>query len=156
MCGPKRVIHVHVRQVGEGLRKRRIVGLFFLVEAQILEQDDAAGVGRNHLFGRRTNTIRRKRHRTRQQRGQMIGHRLQAELRCGCAFGSTEMRRQNHRGSGIKRGRNRGHGRPNACVVGDPTLGDGPVEVHAQKHASIRQREVPECLHGIYNPLDAM
>ena len=40
----ERVVDVDVRERRERLRERRVVGFFFGVEPQVLEQDDAARV----------------------------------------------------------------------------------------------------------------
>ncbi len=114
---PERIVDVHVGQARERLGERRIVLLFLRVEAQVLEQDDAAAVGRDHVGRRGPDAVRRERDRPVEQRGQMIGDGLQRELRIGLALGASEVRREDDRGALIERvgdGRQR---RPDPRVV---------------------------------------
>ena len=70
------VIDVDVGQRRELGGKRRVVLFFGGVEPQVLEQDDAAGMGGNHLGSRAADAVGGKRDGPAEQAGQVPGDRL--------------------------------------------------------------------------------
>ena len=73
---------------------------------------------------------------------QMLGDRLQAELRLRLALRPAEMRREDHRRAVIERVGDRRQRRANAGVVGDPAVLDRDVEVDADEHAPAVEAKV--------------
>ncbi len=106
----ERVVHIDVAELRQFLRKRRIVRFLFLMKAQIFQQQHLARRGQHGLhFG--AHAIGRQLHRLAQQFLQFRRHRLHAHLGVRLAFGTPQMRRQNHSRAlfqGILNGRQRG------------------------------------------------
>ncbi len=124
--GAEGVVDVDVGQRGEGLRERRIVGLFFGVVAQILKQQHLAGFElARHLAGHFADAVRRKgdvdgfAQLLVEQLAQADDHRAQRVLGIRLALGAAQMRGEDDLGlvaQGVDDGGQRGH---DAGVVGD-------------------------------------
>ncbi len=95
MRGAERVVHIDVAQRGQLLREAGIVLLFFRVEAQVLEQHDAARTMRcARRIRRRTDAVFGKRDRTAQQLTRSRGNRAETHLRIRLALRTAQMRRE--------------------------------------------------------------
>jgi hypothetical protein len=138
----ERVVHIHIAERRELLGKRRIVGFFFGVKAQVLEQNHAAGVGRDRLLSGRAHTVTGEGHGSSEQFRQMIRDRLECELVIDLALGTAKVRGQNDRRT-LREGV--GDGRQSAThtrVVADHPILDRNVEVDAHKYALAFQHHV--------------
>ena len=152
---PERVVHVQVGEIRELLRERRVVLLLFLVEADVLEHDEVVALGArrgDRLHGRLADAVLGEGHLALQQRRQVIGHRLQAELGARPALRPPEVRREDHRRAVLQRVRDGGQRRPHPRVVLDAPLLDRDVEVDADEDALAGEIEIADgqLRHGRY------
>ena len=97
MRAAERVVHVDVGQRGELLGEGGIVLLLRGVEAQVLEQQHAAGrQRRDRLVGGRPDAVVGERDRRAEEGGERVGDRAQAHVRDALAVGAPEVRHQDH------------------------------------------------------------
>src|SRR5688500_12615166 len=108
MRSPESIVDVNVAKRSQLFRETVVVFFFLRVEAQVLEQRNVAVRQTvNHLLGRLTNTVIRKRNRTPEQLAEMFRNRSQTVLVYTFAFRPAEMRRENHACSAFDRVLNR-------------------------------------------------
>ena len=96
----ERVVDVDVGEFGELPGKRRIVLLLLGVEAQILQEDDAAATAclGDRFLRRLADAVGREHHRVLQQFRHPLRDRLQRVLGVWSALRASEMRAENDRG----------------------------------------------------------
>ena len=154
--GTKGVIHINIAQGGQLSSKifllfghRRLspcrlprigtlgqfdFAFFSRMEPQILKQQNLPGL---QCFGqcldRRANAIRRHRHRTIQQAGQMFRHRCQTEGDIRLPFRAPQVAHQNGRTPSIQDMLNRRQCGTNPRVVVDDAICQGHIEVDAHE-----------------------
>ncbi len=94
------IVHINIRKCGQFLGEGRIVRLFRIVEAQVLQQQHVAVLQLlDRLFRRRADAILGKGDGTVQGLGQRRDQRLQREFRCALALGPAEMRHHDNLGA---------------------------------------------------------
>ena len=113
--GAEGVVHVHVAQLRQLLRKFGIVLLLFRVVAEILEQQHLARLG-HHRLHLRSDAIRRHLHGPAQHLREALCHRLQAHLRIRLALGPAEVAGQHQAGALLERVLDRRQRRLDALV----------------------------------------
>src|ERR1019366_6669421 len=149
MGGAEGIIDVVLGKLGELLGKSFVVLFFFGVEAQVFEQQRLAFFEfERYFFGFRPDTVGAEAHvfSARQffieQHAQTLGHRLQAQLGIGVAFGTAEVRRQDQARAVTQSVLDAGQGFANARVVHDPAVVERDVEVHTHEDAVIVERKI--------------
>ena len=145
------VVDVHIAQLGELLGEGRIVGLLFLVEAQVLQKQRLAGLQlTRHLFGNLAHAVGREGHVLRlveglvEQHAQTPGHGAQTHRLHRLALGPPQVRTEDHLGLVAQRVLQRGQRLADARVVGDDAVLQRNVEVDADEHALIGKVEVAD------------
>src|SRR3954470_7619469 len=107
MRGAERVIHVHIGELGERLRKGRIVLFLACMEAQILEQHDLQRRTVMHTIdrieGRATDAVSCECDWATKQLAEANGDRFQAELGSGLALRAAEVRGEDYGGALVER-----------------------------------------------------
>ncbi len=97
--GRERIVDVDVGERGERARELGVVALLALVEAQVLEHRDVAGLQRgDHLIGLRADAVGCERHGLAEKSGQRLCHGAQRMLRRRTTLGATEVRGHDHLG----------------------------------------------------------
>ena len=141
--GRERIVHVAVGQLRE-LAREAVVVLFLLgVEAEVLQQQQIAGLQRLGVRARRlADAVGRERHRSRQEWREPLGDGLQRVLRIRPALRPAEVGGEHDGGATVEREAQGGHRRPQARVVRHRAALEGDVEVGADEHALARQRQV--------------
>ena len=117
------------------------------MEAEVLEEDDLAGLERGTGgFGRGADTVGQERHRFLEQLGEFVGDRLERELRDDLAVRAAEVAGEDDRGALFEGELDGREGRNDAGVVGDGTSGLvlRDVEVHADEDAFAGEVEVAD------------
>ncbi len=140
------VVHVDVAQRREGLGEARVVGFFLRVEAQVLQQGDAAGLqALRRRFRRRADAVRRETDLLAQDLRNLRHQGLQRHLRVRPALGPAEVGQQQHLralGRKIADGRRRAL---QASRVAHLAAGHRHVEVDAHQHALSGDFRVIKC-----------
>ena len=142
----ERIVHVFFGELGELLRKRRVVLLFLFVKAQVLEQDDAAVAACGFDgFGRRCpNTVGRERHFASEQLLEPRRHRRQAELGSWSTLRPAKMAGEDRQRPLFERVLNGWQRRADAGVVLDDAIFQRDVEVGADEHTFPAQIEISD------------
>ena len=151
MGGAESVVDVVVREAGELLGELGVVGFFFGVEAEVLQQQglalfqlpghllgfgaDAVGA-ESYVFSARQFLV--------QQHAQTLGCRLEAHRGIGFSLGPAEMGDQNQPCSVAESVFDGGEGFADAGVVDDAAIFERDVEVDAHEDAVIVEREVAD------------
>ena len=143
------VVDIHVAQLGELLGEGRIVGLLFLVEAQVLQQQRLPRLQlARHLLGNLADAVGREGHVLRlveelvQQLAQSRGHGAQAHRLHHLALGASQVRAENDLGLVAQRIFDRRQCLADARVVGDGAVLQRNIEVDADEHALVGKVEV--------------
>ena len=157
------VVDVVLGQLRELLGEVLIVGLFLGVEAQVLEQQRLAlfQLG-GDFFGFRANALGTEanvlaaRQLLIEQHAQPLGHRLQAHLGIGLAFGPAQMRSQNQARSMAQSIFDGGQSFADARVVHDAPVFERHVEVNAHEDPVAIERKITngKLGHGWFSPLN--
>ncbi len=118
--GAEGVVHVDVGERGEGLREGRFVLRLLAVEAEILEQQDLAGLQALDRGGDlRADAVARERDGYVQDRGQGLRYRCEGELRVRGILGPAEVGGEHDPRTGGDQALERRKRRPDAAVVAD-------------------------------------
>ena len=125
-----------VAERGKLPRKAFVVGFFFRMKANILEQKHAA-IGERAALGLRlgTDAIRGKFHRRSHEFRKFGRRRPQAVFRIGFAFGAAQVRGQHQTRAAFARQLQSRQGLANARVVGDASAFERHVEINANEYA---------------------
>ena len=132
VSGAERIVHIDVRHGSQLLGESGIVLLLFLVEADVLEKHDLAGLqSRGFGLGVLADDVGSHDDIHAQQLRQPHGHRSQGVFHVELALGTAQVRAGND-GSAIVQQVFQGlDGFPDALVVGDFAVGQRNVEVAA-------------------------
>ena len=143
--GPEGVVDVGVAGRGQGGRERGVVGLFPGVEAQVLEQHDAAGAGPDQRGGHGiADGVGREGHREVEKLRQALADRQQGESGIRSALGAAEMRPHDE-GRPALEGQPQGReGGADARIVVDDAFAERDVEVDADEESPPVELEVAD------------
>jgi hypothetical protein len=138
------VVDVDVAERGESFREGRVVGLFFGVEAEVLEQEGLAGfeVG-GHLAGDDADAVGGEGYvlvvaeDVVEQATKMGDKGSEAHGVDGLALRAAEVRAEDHLGLVAESVLDGGESFANAGVVGDDAVFEGDVEVNADEDALV-------------------
>ena len=126
------VVHVDVGERSELAREGRIVLLLFLVEAEVLEQQQLAVA---KLLGGGADAVRSEGDRAPEQLGQTLRHRPQRELGLRRALRPAQMRGEHHAGAAGQQAPQRAERSTDARVVADAPARERHVQVGAHEDA---------------------
>jgi len=99
MRAAKRVVDVHVAELGHFLREHRVVLLLAAIQAAVLEDDELARLDRDAV-----DPVRAQQHFAAEQFGDPLGHRRKRVFGLGLAFARpAEVRGDHDRGAGLQR-----------------------------------------------------
>ena len=134
MGRPERVVHVGVGELGELPGEPDVVGLLPRMEPEVLEEHDVAGldVAADRL-GPVADDLVEGHHVDAEQLRQAVGDGPEAELVLRLALRPPEMRGDHERGAPVEELAERGDGRADPHVVGDPAALERHVEVGADE-----------------------
>ena len=150
MGGAEGVVDVDLGQGRELIGEGGIVLLLPGMEAEVLEQDDLAGVHvADQLLDLRADAVAGEADRLAEQRDQLLGHRQQGVARIALPLGAPEMGGEDHHGAGAgeladRRDRLPQPGRVDHLLV----LGEGDVEIHPHEDALAFQMVEVEIVQG--------
>ncbi|MNI54737.1 hypothetical protein D3C73_1096480 [compost metagenome] len=134
MRGREGVVDVEVAQFRQLGGEGRVVLLLAFVEADVLEQQYAAGVEiGDHRLGFVAHAVVGEAHGAVQQQLQRLDHGAQAHRRHALALGPVEVGQQHHLGAGFAQAVDGRQGRLQPGVVGDVPVLHRHVEVHANQ-----------------------
>ena len=143
------VVHVVIAKASQLLGEVGIVGLFFRVEAEVLQQQRLAAFQLfGHFFGLYANAVGRKANilaatqNIVNQNAQPLGDRFEAHLGIGLAFGPSQVGSENQTRAMPQRVFDRRQGFANARVVHDTSIVEWDVEVNTHKDALIVERKI--------------
>ena len=157
MGGGERVVDVDNREGGEGAGELGIVGFFFRVKAEVLEEHDVPGLEGGHGRGDlRTDAVRQEGHGTPQQLLEASCHRLEGESRVGLALGSPEVGGKDDARSSLQAALHGGEGSTDARVLPDSSVFEGDVEIHAKEDTLPPEVQVIDAQRGQRYKLLAM
>ena len=141
------VVYVVVRQAGKLLGELGIVGFFFGMEAQILQQQGLALFqSSGHLLGFGADAVGTEadvfsaRQFLVQQHAQAFGRRLEAHRRIGLALGPAKMGDQDQPRPVAQRVFDGGQGFADAGVVDDAAVFERDIEIDPHEDAVIVER----------------
>ena len=141
----KGVVDVEVAQTGERAGKLLVVGFFFGMEAQVLQQQDlVVSESEHHLLDFFSDAIGGKADRSFQQLVQPLDHRPQAQLRFPLPLGTAQMRGQDDAGALLARVLQGGQGSADARIVSHLSIPQGNVEVHPDEQPAAGQLQVAD------------
>ena len=147
MRGAESVVYVIVRQAGKLLGELGVVGFFFGMEAEILQQQGLALFQPSgHLLGFRADAFGTEAHVFSarqlfvQQHAQAFSRGLEAHRRIGFALGPAEMGDQNQPRSVTESVLDGGQGFADASVVDDAAIFERDVEIDPHEDAVIVER----------------
>ena len=136
--GAKRVVHIHIRHLCQLFRELRIVGLLLGVVADVLQQQNVAGLQDFHrLLHLLADAIVHECHGTIDQVGQFLGHRPQRHGGLALAVGTAEVGREDDAGAFLDQQVQGGQGLPDAGEVVD----DHPAILLFHRHVVIDAHE---------------
>ncbi len=145
------VVHVDVAIRRQRLGELRVVGLLLGMEAQVLQEEDLAGLqATDGVLGADPDGVAGGRDRLTQQGREVLGHRSQPERVADLALGPTEVAHEHDRGAPLEEVGDGRDGRPDPGVVLDLAVLDGDVEVDPHEDPLARGVHVAdgELVHG--------
>ena len=159
--GAEGIIHVEIGQAGKLLGKLLVVGFFFGMKAEILQQQGLALFQLSrHLLGFRTDAFGAEAdvfvggQFLVEQHAQAFRDRFEAHFRVWFPLGPAEMRNQNHAGAATQGVLDGGQSLADAGVVDNAAVFQRDVEVHPHEDAVIGKSKIANgkfCHDG--NPL---
>ena len=151
--GAECVVDVDVGEGGELPGEAGIVGFFFGVEAEVLEQEDLARLElARHFFGDLAYAVGREGDVDAfseflvEELAEAVDDRAHGVFRIGLALGAAEVRGEDDFGGMAERVDDGGKSGDDARVVGDglAVFGEGHVEVYADEDALVGQVDVAD------------
>ena len=130
------IVYIQICQGSQLLSKFHIVLFLFLMEAQVFQEQDMAGL---ELFSSSlsicTYAVRSEKNFFTQQLAQMLGYRSQAVFGVHLSFRTTKMCHQNNGSLVVQKVLNSIQGRTNTSVIGNFTFViKGYIEIYTHQH----------------------
>ena len=162
MCGAEGIVYVVIGQLSQRTGEALVVGFFFWMKAQVLEQQSLSALKpRRKLFRFNPDAVRREADVTAtlqhiiEQHPQTLRHRLEAHPGIWLSLGTSEMRRQNQARSMTQSVLDGRQGFADARIVHHSAIFERNVKVDPHENAVTVERKITDRQlgHWLVRPL---